>query len=627
MNSVRILSPIVLVLLAAPVLSQQARERLHPQVDWRLEAAADHGEGARVVIFPKDGCEPAEVARDLGLEGIRSQGDWADGDADPAALRRLVSDDRIRWARPPFRVLPALGEGVPLTGAPVQHALGNLGAGSKVCVIDVEGGQWSNAIAAGHIPPGIPTIAFGPNGFDTGGPHAASCTKVIHEMAPAAQLYCALVYYDTDIPLAANWAIANGCHITSGSFVMTVGNYWGPAGDLAWAGANTLHAAGVLPVFAAGNQALAHQDGTFVDGNGDTFMDWGALGDGLPLNLGGGWSYLTLTWNAWPATAIDYTLELVDSSGSVLASSTNVQNGSQPPYEFISYFGGTPGSKLRVKLVNLPAGASHPQLNIHLFGASFPAVAQKRTGSLGLPAANPATLSVGALHVADWPNGPTAWYSAWGPSFADPSLARPDLVAPSAVTDPYYGVFAGTSCACPHAAGAAALFLALEPGLAGIPGALKSFMLAYADATGLPTANQPNEYGLGRLVCPASLANGYAGACSLSPSAPAPGQAFTVAVTGGAPLAPVTIAVDPAAVPPAPFGAAALHVGSPAMFGLVDGVGVFGPGGVPTLDASGAISIPVARPPAALGLHGVRLQAGWIGPSGGVVTTPAVLDA
>ena len=116
------------------------------------------------------------------------------------------------------------------------------------------------------------------------------------------------------------------------------------------------------------------------------------------------------------------------------------------------------------------------------------------------------------------------------------------------------------------------------------------------------------------------------GACSLSPTTPAPGQAFSVNVTGGQPFAPVTIAVDPLALAPIPFGAAAIHVVSPFTFGLVDGVGVWGPPGCPTLDASGAISIPVARPTPALGLYGVRLQAGWIGPAGAAVTTPAILD-
>jgi subtilisin family serine protease len=622
------LAAVIVSLLVPAAAAQEARVRLHPQVDWQLEAAAAKGEGAYVVLFPRAGLNPAEVAADLGLQRIRSLDDWADGVADPKALQRLVADQRIRWARPPFRAVPTTGNGIALTGAPVQHALGNQGAGSKICLIDVEGGQWSNAIASGYIPAGIPTMAFGPNGFDVGGPHGAACMKVIYEMAPQASFYASLVSYDTDVALAANWAISNGCHITSGSFAMISGNYWSQAGDVVQTAIATLNAAGVLPVFAAGNQAARHQDGTYADTNSDGFMDWGVHGDSLPISVGSGWSYFALTWNAWPQTAIDYDLEIVDGNGAVVLASTNVQNGTQPPYEAI-YLAQGPlsGHRLRVKLLNLPAGAQHPQMNLQLWNsASFPPAARKRNGSITLPAAIPETLAVAALHVSDWPAGSSASYSSWGPCFEDPSLAKPDITAPSAVNDPYYGTFAGTSAACPHVAGAAGLFLALEPGLAGIPGALKSFMLAYADASGLSTTDQPFEYGLGRLTMPAGLANGYEGACSLAPTTPAPGEAFSINLTGGQPFAPVTLAVDPIAMGPLAFGSAALHVGSPATFALVDGVGVFGPGGVPTLDASGALSLPVARPAPALGLYGVRLQAGWIGPGGGVVTTPAILD-
>jgi subtilisin family serine protease len=627
-SRIPVLSLVLAFLATDAALAQEPSTRSHPQADCRLEAAAGKGEGARVVIFPWAGFEPAQVAADLGVRRIRSLDDWADGEADAEALRRLVADPRIRWARPPFLAVPALGDGIPLTGAPVQHALGNQGAGSKICMIDVEGGQWSNAIAAGHIPAGIPTMAFGPNGFDTGGPHGTSCMKVLYEMAPQASFFASLVYYDTDMPLAANWAIANGCHITSGSIAMTMGNYWTQAGDLVQSSTAALVANGILPVYAAGNQAARHQDGTYSDANADGFMDWATHGDSLPVDIGSGWSLLTVTWNAWPQTSIDYDLEVIDSNGTVVMTSNNVQNGTQPPYEVISWNQGSlSGHRLRVKLVNIPPGAPHPQLNIQLWsGASFPSSARKRNGSITLPAAIPDTLAVAALHVSAWPNGNSASYSSFGPCFEDPSLAKPELTAPSAVQDPYYGSFAGTSAACPHVAGAAALYLALEPSLAGIPGALKSFILSYADPGGLSTTDQPFEYGLGRLTLPAVLANGYTGACALAPTTPGPGEAFAINVTGGLPLAPVTIAVDPLALQPLPFGAAAIHVSSPFTFALVDGVGVFGPGGFPALDASGAISLPVARPEPALGLHGVRLQAGWIGPGGGVVTTPAILD-
>jgi hypothetical protein len=62
------------------------------------------------------------------------------------------------------------------------------------------------------------------------------------------------------------------------------------------------------------------------------------------------------------------------------------------------------------------------------------------------------------------------------------------------------------------------------------------------------------------------------------------------------------------------------------VFGLVDGLGVFGPVGFPAFDANGAISIPVARPAVPLNIHGVRLQAVWFGPGGVEMSTPALMD-
>jgi subtilisin family serine protease len=628
-NRLLFLLSLALSLSSNALISQDHRARKHPQVDYRLEQAADDGEGALVVFWTNAPWRPADVARDLGLTEVRGLDDWIAGEADRDALRRLVSDARIRFARPPFRAVPA-SDGVPLTGAPAQHALGNQGGNTKVCVIDPEFGQFSNAIASGYIPANVITMAFGPTAFDTGGNHGTSCLKVVHEMAPQAQLYAALIYYDIDVQLAANWAISQGCQITSGSFLMTLGNYWGQAGDVVQAGVSSLNAAGVLPVFAAGNQAARHQDGTYADVNLDGYMDWGVHGDSLPVNMAGGWNYFALTWNAWPATAIDYDMEIIDGGGNVVLASTNVQSGTQPPYEDISWSqGALSGMRLRIKLMNLPPGAQHPQLNLHLFNsASFPANARKRAGSIGLPAAIPETLAVAALHVTDWPNGNSASYSSFGPCFEDPSLAKPEITAPSAVMDPYYGTFAGTSAACPHVAGGAALFLALEPGLSGIPGALKSFVLAHADASGLPTGNQPFEFGLGRLTLPPTLRNGYAGACTLAPPTPAPNEAFSINVIGGQPFAPVTLVVDPIASAPLPFGAAAIHVGSPLAFPILDGLGVFGgPAGLPTLDGAGAISIPIVRPAVPLGIFGIRVQAGWIVLGVPTVSTPAVLDA
>ena len=68
-----------LLLLAGILCSQDARHRLHPQVDYRLEAAALKGDGALVVLYPWDAFRPADVAADLGLTAdVLQTGTYAD---------------------------------------------------------------------------------------------------------------------------------------------------------------------------------------------------------------------------------------------------------------------------------------------------------------------------------------------------------------------------------------------------------------------------------------------------------------------------------------------------------------------------------------------------------------------
>ncbi len=76
-----------------------------------------------------------------------------------------------------------------------------------------------------------------------------------------------------------------------------------------------------------------------------------------------------LTWDAWPATDQDYDLLLFDSSMKLVASSTNVQNGTQPPQEVIYYVAPTSGtyylavrnssatSNLRFSIFNVLSGS------------------------------------------------------------------------------------------------------------------------------------------------------------------------------------------------------------------------------------------------------------------------------
>ncbi len=610
-------------------LAQDGRDRLYPTLDYRLEASARRGdsEPRRIVLWtnPADACTSAAIG--AGVTAIRRGPDWADGLADGPALVRLASDPRVTFVRPPHTAHP-VNNGVPLTNAPAQHALGNQGQGSKVCVVDPQFSQFSNAVANGYIPPNVITINYATSPFESGGNHGTSCLKIVHDMAPQAQLYAAHIEADTDIVLAHQWAVSQGCLITSNSYCITAGNFWSAAGDLSHQFVDILSSAGGLAVLAAGNSAGAHTDGLFVDGDSDGSMDWPGFGNSIPVNVFGG-SIFSLSWDSWPTTSIDYDLDLLDATGTVIATASNVQNGTQQAYEEIYYGGGAvPGASLRVRLVNLPPGQTHKRVKLFVWGAaSFSGAAAHRAGSICLPASVPETLAVAAMHVSHWSNGIIAGYSSFGPSPEDPSLAKPDITAPSAVIDPYYGTFAGTSAAAPHAAGAAALFTTMVPGITQTRGALRSLMRAFADPTGLSTANAPYEFGLGKLTLPSQVLSGYAGAAALTPTAPAPGGTMTLSVGGGPANAPVTVLFDPAQTPALPFAGAAIHCNPFASLVLADGLGALGPATPSAFDGAGAWALPpVIRPPFALGLRGCRIQAAWLGAGGPTLSVPVVFD-
>jgi subtilisin family serine protease len=98
-------------------------------------------------------------------------------------------------------------------------------------------------------------------------------------------------------------------------------------------------------------------------------------------------------------------------------------------------------------------------------GAIPPIYPNVKRGSVGTPASSRAALAVGAVHVDDDQLAP---YSSHGPT--DDGRLKPEVSAPSKTTSRSYGEgsgvgpFAGTSAACPHVSGFAALLKQQSPG-------------------------------------------------------------------------------------------------------------------------------------------------------------------
>ena len=77
------------------------------------------------------------------------------------------------------------------------------------------------------------------------------------------------------------------------------------------------------------------------------------------------------------------------------------------------------------------------------------------------PADASGMMAIGAIDYRNWATGPQEFYSSQGPT--NDGRIKPDLMGPDFVSNSVYGIFAGTSAASPHVAGAAALILSRHP--------------------------------------------------------------------------------------------------------------------------------------------------------------------
>ena len=137
----------------------------------------------------------------------------------------------------------------------------------------------------------------------------------------------------------------------------------------------------------------------------------------------------------------------------LVASSANVQNGTQPPAEEIDYV--APASGTYYLAVRNANARSNLRFSIFTFYQDLnPYVS---SGSLLSPADATGVMAVAAVNYTNWLTGPQESFSSQGPT--TDGRMKPEISGPDGVSSFIYGSFLGTSASSPHVAGAAALIL------------------------------------------------------------------------------------------------------------------------------------------------------------------------
>jgi probable HAF family extracellular repeat protein len=452
----------------------------------------------------------------------------------PEALEALANNPSSRYVRPPFLADAdaVAGEDVGATGASVWQGAGRTGTGVKVAIVDLGFAGYTDRQVSGDLPGSLTTVDYCGGDLATATAHGTGVAEIVHEMAPDAQLY--LICIDSDVTLgqAEEYAKANGIKIVNHSvswFDTSRGDGSGGAGTPDAIVANA-RANGILWVNAAGNYAQRHWSGAFVDTDGDGFLNFASADEGETFYLWAGNTVCTaLKWDSWPATSQDYDLDLADSaSGTLRATSTTLQNGSQRPYEELCYTNDTGVDQFFFFAIYKFAATVQPRFDLYVFGDAAALQYQVAAGSVTEPGSSPSALAAGAIC---WQNNTLEPFSSRGPTID--RRIKPDISGQDDVSSATYGAFAGcsgdsgffgTSAAAPHVAGAAALAAQSFPSYT--PAQLQDFLAAAAKDLG--AGGKDSSFGAGQLQLPPILAPTITG---FTPSAGPVGTQVTITGT------------------------------------------------------------------------------------------------
>lgn len=405
--------------------------------------------------------------------------------------------------------------------APLVRASGYQGAGIKVGVLSDSVDNITTVKASGDLPSSVTVLQDAPGNSGEG----TAMLEIVYDLAPAAPLYFATAWNGAASFADNIIALKNaGCKV----IVDDVG-YFNESpfqDDVISQAVSTVTAAGVLYFSSAANSGNVHSnasgtwEGDYVAGAPGPYPGsyLHAFSAGQSLNQITQPSHIyTLFWaDPLGGSSNDYDLYIMNSAGTILASSENIQNGIQDPYEYIYTNTDYTGDYL---VINKYAGdarflhlaSNRGRINYNTTGETHGhCTVDAAFGVAATSAHLRATAFTGTEPVETFSSDGSRriFYNADGSAITPGNFLhtggrvrqKPDIMAADGVacSAPGFSPFYGTSAAAPHAAAIAALLLSSGADYTKIRDALTS--------TALPSATWNNYSGYGIIMADRALA-------------------------------------------------------------------------------------------------------------------------